>query len=59
MIILTLYIYTNNIDLHCVSAFETIKSMKPDSGIDALERYRQFKLHFDVNTLSEAQSAFE
>ncbi len=56
MITLTLYIYTNNIDLHCVSAFETIKLMKPDSGIDSLERYRQFKLNFDVNTLSEAQS---
>ncbi len=57
MITLKIYIYTNNIDLHCVSAFETIKTRNICPFINSLERYRQCVLTFNVTTVHDAKIA--
>ena len=53
---LTLYIYSNNTDLHCISAFESIKQMMPNTPIQKLQRYRKFTFSFNETTTEKAQS---
>jgi hypothetical protein len=57
MITLKIYIYSKNIDLHCVSAFETIKNIRHDTPIQTLKRYRKCELIFDVDTIAKAEAA--
>ena len=53
---LTIYIYSNNTDLHCISAFESIKQMIPNTPIQKLQRYRKFTFSFNETTTEKAQS---
>jgi len=58
MIQLRLYIYTKNIDLHCVSAFESLKNRIP-SPIHQLNRYRKCTLTIAVSNLADAKTELD